>query len=40
MIKANPVYKTDYKNRTWEVYRGTYTLIKDEKINNNSATIK
>lgn len=34
-----PIYKTDYKGRTWSVYRGTYTLIKDEKNNINNNTI-
>jgi len=33
------IYKTDYKGRTWEVYKGYYTLIKDEKTNINNNTI-
>jgi len=34
------IYKTDYKDRTWEVYKGYYTLIKDEKNHNNTNAIR
>lgn len=36
---AKPIQKTDYKGRTWSIYRGYYTLIKDEKTNINNNTI-
>jgi len=35
-MKSLIIYKTDYKGRTWEVYRGYYTLKKDEKTNINN----
>jgi len=34
------IYKTYYKGRIWELYKGYYTLIKDEKNNININTIK